>query len=52
MKWQPPRPGYYTILSRATDSTGRVQPVVATWNPSGYLYAAIDRIGITVEKTA
>ncbi len=52
LKWQPPRPGYYTILSRSTDSAGRVQPVVATWNPSGYLYAAIDRIGITVEKSA
>lgn len=50
LAWQPPRLGYYTILSRSTDSAGRVQPVVATWNPSGYLYSAIDQIGITVEK--
>jgi DMSO/TMAO reductase YedYZ molybdopterin-dependent catalytic subunit len=48
--WQPPQPGYYTILSRSTDSAGRVQPVVATWNPSGYLYSAIDQIGVIVEK--
>lgn len=47
--WTPPRPGYFTILSRATDSAGRTQPVVATWNPSGYLYNAIDRVGVTVE---
>ncbi|HEY7305840.1 MAG TPA: sulfite oxidase [Bryobacteraceae bacterium] len=47
--WTPPRPGYFTILSRATDSVGRTQPVVATWNPSGYLYNAVDRIGVTVE---
>jgi DMSO/TMAO reductase YedYZ molybdopterin-dependent catalytic subunit len=47
--WTPPHPGYFTILSRATDSAGRKQPVVATWNPSGYLYNAIDRVGVTVE---
>ena len=49
-KWTPPQPGYYTILSRAADSTGRIQPIVATWNPSGYLWNAIDRVGVTVEK--
>jgi sulfite oxidase len=52
LDWQPADPGYYTILSRATDSAGRVQPIVATWNPSGYLWNAIDRVGITVEKGA
>ncbi len=50
--WTPAKPGYYTILSRATDSAGNVQPFVAEWNPSGYLYNAIDRVGITVEKSA
>jgi DMSO/TMAO reductase YedYZ molybdopterin-dependent catalytic subunit len=52
INWTPAKPGYYTILSRATDSAGNVQPIVASWNPSGYLYNAIDRIGITVEKSA
>jgi DMSO/TMAO reductase YedYZ molybdopterin-dependent catalytic subunit len=51
-RWTPPEPGYYTILSRATDSKGRVQPIVAQWNPSGYLWNAIDRVGIIVEKSA
>lgn len=52
LNWTPPQAGYHTIMSRATDSAGHVQPIVATWNPSGYLYNAIDRIGITVEKSA
>jgi sulfite oxidase len=50
LSWRPPEPGYYTILSRATDSAGRVQPIVATWNPSGYLWNAIDRVAVLVEK--
>jgi len=52
LDWKPSDPGYYTILSRATDSAGRVQPMVSPWNPSGYLWNAIDRVGVTVEKTA
>lgn len=49
LEWRPSEPGYYTVFSRATDSSGRVQPVVAPWNPSGYLFNAIDRIGLIVE---
>jgi len=40
--------GDYTIKSRATDSQGRVQPSEAVWNPSGYLYNAIDEVKIHV----
>jgi len=40
--------GDYTIKSRATDSQGRVQPADAVWNPSGYLYNAIDEVKIHV----
>jgi sulfite oxidase len=40
--------GDYTILSRATDSQGRTQPEVAAWNPSGYLYNAVDQVKIHV----
>jgi DMSO/TMAO reductase YedYZ molybdopterin-dependent catalytic subunit len=52
LDWQPRQPGYYTVLSRATDTAGRSQPLVPTWNPSGYLFNAIDRIGLTVEPAA
>lgn len=40
--------GDYAILSRATDSQGRVQPATPVWNPSGYLYNAIDRVKVHV----
>jgi DMSO/TMAO reductase YedYZ molybdopterin-dependent catalytic subunit len=50
LNWTPTEPGYYTIMSRATDTAGRVQPIVPPWNPSGYLWNGIDRVGVTVEK--
>jgi DMSO/TMAO reductase YedYZ molybdopterin-dependent catalytic subunit len=50
LNWTPQEPGYYTIMSRATDTAGRVQPIVPPWNPSGYLWNGIDRVGVTVEK--
>jgi DMSO/TMAO reductase YedYZ molybdopterin-dependent catalytic subunit len=50
LDWKPSKPGYHTVLSRAMDSAGRVQPMVATWNPSGYLFNAIDRVGLVVEE--
>lgn len=52
LDWKPTEPGYYTILSRATDSAGRIQPFVPAWNPSGYLWNGVDRVGVTVEKKA
>jgi DMSO/TMAO reductase YedYZ molybdopterin-dependent catalytic subunit len=51
-EWRPPQPRYYTVMSRATDTKGRSQPVVPIWNPSGYLFNAIDRIGLIVEAAA
>jgi sulfite oxidase len=46
--WHAPKAGEYTIMSRATDAQGRTQPVAATWNPSGYLYNAIDQVKVHV----
>jgi hypothetical protein len=40
--------GEYTIQSRATDSTGRIQPATPVWNPSGYLYNAVDQVSVQV----
>jgi sulfite oxidase len=41
-------PGDHTILSRATDSQGRTQPSAPVWNPSGYLYNAVDQVNVHV----
>lgn len=46
--WKAAKAGEYAILSRATDSQGRVQPMEAVWNPSGYLNNAIDRVTVHV----
>ena len=48
-QWTPPGPGYYTLCARATDSAGRMQPIEAPWNPSGYLWNSIERIPVLVE---
>lgn len=46
--WKPGKAGDFTIQSRATDSQGRTQPATATWNPSGYLYNAVDEVKVHV----
>lgn len=46
--WKVPSAGIHTIMSRATDDRGRTQPQTAAWNPSGYLYNAIDQVTIHV----
>lgn len=40
--------GRFRIASRATDKNGVVQPEQPAWNPSGYLYNAIDPIEVEV----
>jgi sulfite oxidase len=47
--WKPEKSGEYIILSRATDNQGRMQPETAVWNPSGYLYNAIDQVRVHVQ---
>jgi DMSO/TMAO reductase YedYZ molybdopterin-dependent catalytic subunit len=47
--FQPSRPESYLILSRATDASGRTQPMTPPWNPSGYLWNAPDSVRIEVK---
>jgi sulfite oxidase len=47
--WKPDRRGSFVAMSRATDSHGRTQPLVPSWNPAGYLYNVVDRVRINVE---
>jgi hypothetical protein len=46
--WDAKTPGRFKIGSRATDSAGAVQPAEPVWNPSGYLYNAIDLAEVEV----
>jgi DMSO/TMAO reductase YedYZ molybdopterin-dependent catalytic subunit len=48
---KPKRQGYLTVLARATDSKGNVQPIASNWNPLGYFWNGIHRVGVVVEKT-
>jgi len=48
--WKPAKPGAYTLMSRATDSQGRVQPAQGMWNPSGYLWNGLDQVNVHVES--
>lgn len=41
-------PGKLRLLSRASDESGAVQPSTPVWNPSGYLYNAIDGVDVEV----
>jgi sulfite oxidase len=47
--WRPGAPGSYLVMSRARDTRGRMQPIVADWNPSGYLWNSIDRVRVDVQ---
>ncbi|WP_068545339.1 sulfite oxidase [Thalassotalea crassostreae] len=44
-----PKPGYYEVWAKATDSDGISQPMILPgWNPKGYLNNACHRIAVKV----
>lgn len=54
LAWTPPREAYYSVMARARNSAGEVQPLVQEWNSSGYGWNVVPRIGVNVsaEKPA
>ena len=48
-EWRATEPGACVVFSRATDARGRTQPIVAEWNPSGYLWNALDQVRFNVQ---
>jgi hypothetical protein len=45
-RWRPQQEAYYTILARARDGAGNTQPFDQEWNPSGYGWNVIPRVGV------
>ena len=45
--WTPERESYYTIMARARDAAGNTQPFAQEWNPSGYGWNVVPRVGVT-----
>jgi sulfite oxidase len=50
LAWTPPAEGYYTLMARARDMGGDSQPLTEEWNPSGYLWNVVPRVGVDVVK--
>jgi sulfite oxidase len=50
--WDVKKAGRYTLLARATDSNGQVQPETVPWNRSGYLWNGYDRVTCEVRGDA
>ena len=46
--WQPNQRGAYTILARAYDSSGDVQPLTSRWNKGGYGNNSAQRVKISI----
>lgn len=48
LAYAPLRLGYTTVLARATDDAGNVQPALSAWNPLGYFWNGWHRVGFLV----
>ena len=44
--WSVEQPGPLTLLARASNSKGEQQPIVAGWNPGGFMYNAAARVDV------
>jgi sulfite oxidase len=47
--FRPERFGHLTFLARATDDRGNVQPIVSYWNPLGYFWNGVHRVGVNID---
>ncbi|TAJ07969.1 MAG: sulfite oxidase-like oxidoreductase [Nitrospirae bacterium] len=48
--WRTKGSGQRTILSRASDDRGQVQPMSSPWNPGGFLWNGVDRVQVQVTE--
>ena len=45
--WTPEKPGHYTIIARAVDEDGNLQPLENRWNPLGYCINGVKPVCVT-----
>jgi sulfite dehydrogenase len=45
-RWAPKKRGNFRLMVRAVRNTGESQPIEALWNPSSYLYNAVEHIDL------
>ena len=46
--WSPSTPGTYSLMSRAIDVRGNVQPMESRWNRLGYMVNGVKPVEVTV----
>lgn len=46
--FRPTRESYYNVMARAKDVNGDTQPFAQEWNPSGYGWNVVQRVGLNV----
>lgn len=46
--WKPEAVGRATVMARASDNRGAIQPKAAPWNPGGYLWNGIQSVQVEV----
>jgi hypothetical protein len=46
--WSPSEPGGHTLVARATDAAGHVQPLEPVWNEQGYGNNVAQRVRVRV----
>ena len=47
-EFEPERLGFMTVLARAADDRGNTQPIASAWNPLGYFWNGVHRVGVLV----
>jgi DMSO/TMAO reductase YedYZ molybdopterin-dependent catalytic subunit len=44
--------GYHVVMARARNERGDIQPMIQEWNPSGYLFNAVQQVAFTASAEA
>lgn len=47
--WHPPAPGHYTLMARAEDEAGNLQPMKTKWNRLGYIVNGVKPVCVSIQ---